>query len=111
MKVVYVAGPFRASTAWQVELNIHRAKCAAYEIWKSRHIALCPHANSGDFAGEPFEDSVLEGYRKVVTLCDAILLLDGWQESIGSMRERETAKEAGVPIFYHMDDLREFLEE
>ena len=110
MKVIYIAGPFRAQTSWQIELNIHQAKCAAFEIWKVGHVAICPHANSGDFAGEPFEDSVLAGYREVVRRCDAVLLLPGWEASIGSLRERETAKDSNVPIFYHMDDLMEFLD-
>jgi len=29
MKIVYIAGPFRAPAAWQVECNIHRAKVVA----------------------------------------------------------------------------------
>jgi len=32
MKVIYVAGPYRAANAWLVEQNVRNAEIAGYEI-------------------------------------------------------------------------------
>ena len=40
MKVVYVAGPYRADTEYEVLLNIQAAERLALQIWKAG-AALC----------------------------------------------------------------------
>jgi len=33
MRVVYIAGPYRAPNAWEIEENIRRAERIALHIW------------------------------------------------------------------------------
>ena len=51
MKLVYIAGPFRGSSAWDIEENIRVAERAALEVWKMGAAALCPHTNTRFFQG------------------------------------------------------------
>jgi hypothetical protein len=44
--------------------------------------------------------------------CDAMLMLPGWRNSKGSVREWELAKKLGLPIFFtdNMKELMAYLE-
>ncbi|MCG8435902.1 MAG: hypothetical protein MJA83_17910 [Gammaproteobacteria bacterium] len=42
MKIVYIAGPFRAKTPWRVEQNIRKAESWALHVWKMGAVAVCP---------------------------------------------------------------------
>ena len=33
MKVVYIAGPYRGRSNWEIECNIHNAEIVALEVW------------------------------------------------------------------------------
>jgi len=43
---------------------------------------------------------------------DGMLMLPGWCDSVGSVAERELAKELGLPVFFtdNLDKLWEFLD-
>lgn len=51
MKLVYLAGPFRGPTKWDVVQNIRRAESYALEIWKLGAACICPHLNTANFDG------------------------------------------------------------
>ncbi len=35
MKLLYVAGPYRAKSEWQLEQNIRNAEAVALELWQA----------------------------------------------------------------------------
>lgn len=100
MKVVYIAGPFRAKTAWQVEQNVRRAEEAALEVARLGAVPLCPHTNTRFFDGELTDDFWLDGTVELLIRSDAILMVDGWRESAGATREYYTACERRMPVFF-----------
>ena len=51
MKLVYIAGPFRAPTPWGIEENVRHAERHAFEIAKLGAMPVCPHANTRHFDG------------------------------------------------------------
>lgn len=61
MRVVYIAGPFRAENAWEIEQNIRRAEEAALELWRAGAAVLCPHTNTRYFQGAAPDHVWLEG--------------------------------------------------
>lgn len=101
VKVVYIAGPFRADSAWAVECNIRKAEEAALEIWRTGlAAALCPHTNTRFFQGAAPDDVWLRGTLELLRRCDAILLISGWKSSTGSVAERDLAEgELQLPVF------------
>jgi hypothetical protein len=111
LPVVYIAGKYRADTAWQVQGNIRAAQEQALVVWKMGAVALCPHSNTGQFEGE-CEDSVwLEGDLELLRRCDAVLLLDGWRESRGASAEHQAALKLGLPCFEVLGRLKRWVEE
>ena len=105
MKLIYIAGPFRALTAWQIIKNIFRAACVALDAWKAGFSVHCPHLNNGIFQGELPESVWLNGDKEVVKRCDALLLVEGWEKSEGTKDEMRLAQEMDIPVFDELKDL------
>jgi hypothetical protein len=111
MKVIYVAGPYRADTTWQIELNTRAAEELALEIWQAGAAAICPHANSRFFQGSAPDDAFVDGYLEILRRCDAMLLVKDDKASEGTQGEIQEAGRRGIPIFTTLDDLLQWLRE
>jgi hypothetical protein len=99
MKIVYVAGPFRAPTAWQIAENIRHAERYGLEVATRGAMPLIPHANTAHFHGIGADQFWLDGTMALLRRCDAILLVPGWQRSSGTRAELEEAKRLALPVF------------
>lgn len=110
MKLVYIAGPFRAANLWLQELNIRSAEAAALEVWKLGVAVICPHANTRFFQGAAPDDVWLDGDLEIVRRCDALLLVTNWEHSVGARGEMEEAKKFGLKIFQTVEELKCWLE-
>lgn len=118
MKVVYIAGPFRAvcvgtsglMNMWGVQKNVMEAMAMALEVWKRGHVGLCPHANAMFFQNaDGCADSVwLEGDIELLRRSDAVLVTPRWQTSSGARAEVQYAEDHGIPVLYSLQDLNAF---
>lgn len=99
MKLVYIAGPYRAATPWGVEQNIRAAEDVAVLVHKAGMFAVCPHANSRHMEGIAEDAHFLAGTLEIMRRCDAVLLVPGWQRSEGSRAEVTEATAIGIPVF------------
>lgn len=113
MKLVYIAGPFRAPTAWGIEQNIRRAETLSLEVWKLGAAALCPHANTRFFHGLCTDQTWIDGTLEMLRRCDAVLVCADSENSSGTRGEIEEARRIGIPVFHERPDgvgaLREWL--
>jgi nucleoside 2-deoxyribosyltransferase len=109
MRVVYVAGPFRGPNHWEIHQNIRRAETLALAVWRAGAAAICPHTNTIHFQDAAPDHVWLEGDLAIVAKCDAIIMTDDWQRSTGARAEHEFAAARGIPIFYTIDGLKEWL--
>lgn len=107
--VVYIAGPFRATTAWGVEQNVRRAEQAALEVWRLGAAAVCPHMNTRHFHGVLADNVWLDGDIEILKRCDAVLMLDGWEESVGASAECGVAHSTNIPVFFDFAELKSFI--
>lgn len=105
MKVIYIAGPFRGKSAWDIECNIRRAETLALEVWRFGCAALCPHTNTRFFQGAAEDAIWLDGGIELLRRCDAVLLVEGWENSSGTCEEIIAAVDAGIPVFASMNRL------
>jgi hypothetical protein len=100
MKLVYVAGPFRAATPWRVECNIRRAEAMALELCKIGVVGICPHTMWRHFSGELHDSFWLSAGLRLLERCDAVAVFGRWQESTGTIEEMRRAEELGIPVFF-----------
>lgn len=116
MKVVYVAGPFRALNpdgtwnGWQQEENIRSAERLALQVWRLGAAALCPHTNTRFFQGAADDSVWLDGDLELLRRCDAILMTPDWQRSTGAIAEHAFADSKQIPRFYTVEALKVWLE-
>lgn len=110
MKLVYVAGPYRAPSEWDVVQNIRRAEELALRVWRAGASCMCPHKNTAFFGGAAADSVWLEGDLEMVRRCDAVVCVPGWQKSAGARGEVACATRHGIPVFETFEDLESWLE-
>ena len=111
MKLIYIAGPFRASNAWEIEQNIRRAEAASLEVWRMGAACICPHTNTRFFQGAAPDDVWLEGDLEILSRCDAVLLVGDWKSSTGTKREITKAFSSRIPVLRNLDEVKAWLQE
>ncbi|HXJ56945.1 MAG TPA: DUF1937 family protein [Verrucomicrobiae bacterium] len=109
MTVVYVAGPFRGPTPWDVECNIRRAEALALEVWRLGAVALSPHCNTRHFDKAAPDDIWLKGDLELLRRCDAMIVTPDWERSSGARAEVEYALSLGMPICGTLEELKALL--
>lgn len=97
MKLVYVAGPYRAPTPWAVEQNIRRAEEWAYKVAEAGHIPLCPHTMYRNFNGTMTDDFWLKATLGLLRRADVVIFVPDWRKSSGSLVEHIEAKKLKMP--------------
>ena len=102
-KIVYIAGPYRADSEWEVKQNIDRAEAVALKYWRAGYAVFCPHKNSSFMGGSCPDETWLEGGLEILKRCDAIVMMSGWGNSRGSCKEIELARELNIPVFFNID--------
>ena len=110
MRVGYIAGPFREISAWAVAENVRRAERVALDVWRAGAAALCPHTNTAHFDGAAPDSIWLEGDLEMLRRCDFVVMVEGWEGSMGAQAERLEAFRRGIPVFYGVETATQWLE-
>jgi hypothetical protein len=101
--LVYVAGPITADTKHKQTRNINAGIKQAARLWQKWHIpAFSPHAQSGQWEEWDQERDyipVLAGDLQMLNRSDMMLLLPGWEESLGAQLEVGYANYLGLRVF------------
>jgi len=100
MKLAYIAGPYRPSNGKTVLENIRAAEQVAIKYWKAGYVVICPHLNSAFFDGICDDSVWLEGYLEILRRCDVVVMVQGWESSVGSCDEHSEAISFGKEIIY-----------
>jgi hypothetical protein len=111
MKLVYLAGPYRAATEWQLVQNIRRAEALALEVWKLGAACICPHKNTALLGGACDDTVWLEGDLEMLRRCDAVVCTSDWQRSEGARNEVGEARRLKIPVFESLASLQSWLEQ
>lgn len=108
-KRVYIAGPYRAENAWEIEQNIRSAERSILPIAQAGGNPLCPHSMFRYFQGAMPDEFWLSSTLEWLEACDAIYMGPGWRTSNGSRAEENRALDIGIPVFYELDSLLDWL--
>ncbi len=112
MKLLYIAGPYSAPTPDGIAKNIAAARAVAIALWERGYAVFCPHLNSANMEQDcraTYEDFIA-GDLLILSRCDAVVLLPGWKDSPGAMREVGRACALDIPYYEWdpaTDDFRE----
>jgi hypothetical protein len=101
VKVVYIAGPYRAPSPDGIRANLARAASLAIAVWRQGYVALCPHLLTSFELETPtgIADEVwLAGVLALLRRCDAVALVEGWERSEGTLAELREARALGLPV-------------
>lgn len=98
--MIYIAGPYRASTKLGIIINILKARKVAKKYWALGYTVICPHMNSALMDGCAPDEAFLRGGLELLGCADWMVVLPGWEKSKGTIAEIEFAKEHSIPIIY-----------
>lgn len=113
-RFVYIAGPYRAGTPAGVGRKVGKARALAYELFDCAPkdcppwVPIVPHAIGfhldpfGDHKGDAFW---LKATADLLTRCDALYLMPGWEKSSGSRAEKALAEQRGIPVYETPEEL------
>jgi hypothetical protein len=113
--LILIAGPYRSGTNDDPELmqkNLNRLESVALPLFRLGHIPMIGEwlalpllhlAGSQKPGDEAYEEILYPVAKRLLTKCDAVLRLEG--ESKGADEDVRIAKERGLKIYYHLEDV------
>jgi len=69
-----------------------------------------PHSLSRVLYGVQSESAAYEGTLALLRVCDAVLLLPNWEQSMGARVERCEAISRRMPVFHGVAEVRAWLD-
>lgn len=113
MRRIYIAGPISGPDVITVWGNVRRGMALATRVFKAGFAPFCPHLDFHYSLMVRYgEDFTVEDYYKYsmawLEVSDAVLLLPGWRDSVGTMAEVDRAYYLGIPVFGHFNALVEW---
>lgn len=115
MKKVYVAGAMSGNELEYLR-NLRKGIRLSVEVLQAGYIPFSPFIDypfflalreDEEITGEQIKNYSMEWLK----VCDAILLVPGWENSKGTKAEIEKAIELNIPIFTSLEELRKNFEE
>lgn len=100
--LIYTAGPYSSDDVKQHDAFIRHAREVSIKLWEKGHTVICPHLNTQYFevdCAATYED-YMRGDFTMISRCDAILMLRGWENSSGSVRELDYARHLGLFVYF-----------
>lgn len=108
-KRIYIAGAYSANNVLGVFHNIRKGIQLATEVFKVGYAPFCPWLDYQFVLNDnDCELTVPDFYEYSIAflhVCEAVLLVPGWENSVGTKKEIEIAKELGIPIYNNLDEL------
>ena len=113
--LILIAGPYRSGTnddAVLMQKNLDRLESVALPLFRLGHIPMIGEwvalpllhlAGSKKPGDAAYEEILYPVAQRLLTKCDAVLRLEG--ESKGADEDVRIAKERGLKIYYHLEDV------
>lgn len=114
IKLIYIAGPFRASSTcveghqdmFKVQENIMAAMKLGLAVANVPGLfPVIPHANSMFFTASAPDSVWLNGDLELLARCDAVLTTSDWERSSGARAEILFARAKGIAVFHSIEHL------
>lgn len=100
--LVLVSGAYRGKNFLHVAYNIWQARKVSRFLWDNGVPNICPHLNSALMPEK--DDRFLHGYLEMVHRVDALVMVPGWEGSLGAVQEFLLAQNLRLPTFINALD-------
>jgi len=100
MKKIFISGPYRAPSIYDVKRNILAAEDMSVLLMKLGYAVFCPHKNTGLLDGAVPDKTFLDTALAFLPACDAVVVLPWHHRSEGTKAEIKAAGELGLPVLY-----------
>lgn len=105
MKTVYIAGPFRAPTAWGIETNIREAERWGLVVAGLGAVPVIPHSMYRFFHGSLPDEFWVQATLALLRPCDSLFVIDyfnsaRWRTSMGTCGEVTEMQQLARPVFF-----------
>lgn len=105
MNLIYVAGKYTSDNYTDIENNIKKAEYASIELIRRGWAVITPHKNMSHY--EMYESTGILSYEdwiaidlEILKRCDAIFMLEDWEDSIGAREEHQFSENNNIKIYY-----------
>jgi len=102
MKKVYVAGSYSADNVLDVLKNIGRGRQACAKLFSMGFAPYCPWHDASFITDRPGDDFDVKQFQKAsiewLKVSDLLVYLSGSENSGGTQREIQLAKELNIPV-------------
>ena len=103
---IYIAGPYSSPNIIQGLRNIREGNKVAAKLLTMGYSPFSPFL---DHIFSFYEDISVEQYYKYsldfLEVCDAMLVLPGYEKSVGTLKEIEFAEKRGIKIYHSLEEL------
>lgn len=101
----YLSAPISAPEALFRTYNRLRAQEVSARLWEAAVLHYCPHANSPAVGctDVPYETWMAMDLE-VIQRCDWVLMLEGWEQSVGCTREFNVALNLDIPVVFTVEE-------
>lgn len=106
---VYVAGAYSSDKITDMLGNMRRGIALSVKVLQAGYAPFCPWLDFqfGLLAEIPL-DTYYEYSMTWLRASDAVLLVPGWEGSVGVKAEMEEAKRLGIPVFWTLDEMKDW---
>ena len=108
-KVIYLAGPYTASSPEEINANVTAAINVQGELMRHGYAVFSPHANYGHGPAGVTYQSVMDMCFAHLSTANLIVMMPGWERSSGSCREIGFAIARNIPVYYWPTDAEQLL--
>lgn len=103
--IMFISGPYTGKSMSDIEANVTNAARWGGVVKRLGWVPLCPHTNSHRIALESMRDfppahkSFYTDALALLSVSNAILMIERWEQSEGALDEQRFAIEHDIPVF------------
>ena len=109
-KLIFCACKYTEIHTYLIQRNIHEATYWSQEVALLGAAPLCPALIGCNFEGIQSYTWWSDAYINLLRRCDAVFMVPGFERSNGATKEETEALALGMPVFYNLEDLKEWLD-
>jgi hypothetical protein len=109
--LIFCACKYTEPHTYQIQRNIHAATYYVQEVALLGGVPLCPAMIGANLEGVQSYLWWGDAYINLLRRCDAVFMVPGYERSNGATKELTEALAIGLPVFFELDDLKDWLDD